>query len=109
MPKHKRERKAFTQQLLKRWMIAKNTKLECADCVRKIADRLKELEKKLKKSKRVCNCYNLLHASKCPLTPCYAGERRWPGSDGYINREEMQFLNSRTPRPEWWLRACGRK
>ena len=70
--------------------------------IRKIADRMKELEKKLKKSKRVCNCYQLLHASKCPLTPCYAGERRWPGSDGYINRVEMEFLNSRTPRPEWW-------
>ena len=105
----KRGRSAFACRPLNDWLQARNTKLECADCVRKIADRLKVLEKKLKKSKRVCNCYQLLHASKCPLTPCYAGERRWPGSDGYINGEEMQFLNSRTPRPEWWVRACGRK
>ena len=102
-------RTAFASRLLNNWLQTNNAKLECADCVRKIADRMKELEKKLKKSKRVCNCYQLLHASKCPLTPCYAGERRWPGSDGYINRVEMEFLNSRTPRPEWWLRACGRK
>ena len=102
-------RSAFAYKPLNNWLQASNAKLECADCVRKIADKLKELQKKLKKSKRICNCYQLLHASKCPLTPCYAGERRWPGSDGYINRVEMQFLNSRTPQPEWWLRACGRK
>ena len=104
----KKGRTAFAGKALRNWLQNKNNKLKCSDCAKKIAVRLKELEKKLKKSKRICNCYQLLHANKCPLTPCRFGERRWPGSDGYISHVEMQFLNSRRPPPQWWTRACGR-
>ena len=60
------------------------TKLECKICIERIATRLKQLETALKKSKRVCTCYQPLHAAKCPLSYCYFGENRWPGSDGQI-------------------------
>ena len=105
----KKGRSAYEYKTLNNCLHGHNIKLECRDCAKKIAGRLKELETKLKKSKRICNCYQLLHANKCPLTPCRFGERRWPGSDGYINQVEMEFLNSRRPPPKWWSRACGRK
>ena len=85
------------------------TKVECKTCTEGIATRLKHLEAALKKSKRRCTCYQLLHRAKCPLSPCYFGERRWAGSDGYITLEDSQFLNSRTPQPKWWKKANGRQ
>ena len=87
----------------------RQTKVQCKTCTDGIATRLKHLEAALKKSKRRCTCYQLLHAAKCPLSPCYFGERRWAGSDGYITLEDSQFLNSRTPQPKWWRKANGRE
>ena len=101
--------KRFKSETLKDRNRGRMTKLECADCVQRIEKRLKVLETALKKSKRICTCHQLLHTSKCALTPCYAGEKRWPGSDGYINRVDMEFLNDRKPPPKWWWRAWGRR
>ena len=86
---------------------SRQEKLECKTCVQRIATRLKQLETALKKSKRVCKCFQPLHAAKCPLTPCYSGEKRWPGSDGHISYEDMLSLNRRRPPPKWWWHAHG--
>ena len=102
-------RTRFSAKVMHNKQKGQNTKLECMECEKKMAERLKVLEKNLKKSKRICTCYQLLHAEKCPLTPCYSGEQRWPGSDGYINRIDRDFLNNRCPRPKWWWRAWGRR
>ena len=48
------------------------------------------------------------HKARCPLTLCIFGERRWPGSDGFITVDDKNFLDSLTPKPVWWLRAWGR-
>ena len=101
--------KRFDPDQLQEFKRKRTTKLDCKICIDGIATRLKHLEAALKKSKRRCTCYQLLHAAKCPLSPCYFGERRWPGSDGYITLEDSQFLNSRTPPPKWWRQATGRK
>ena len=102
-------RTRFSAKVMHNKQKGQNTKLECMECEKRMAEILKVLEKNLKKSKRICTCYQLLHAEKCPLTPCYSGEQRWPGSDGYINRIDRDFLNNRCPRPKWWWRAWGRR
>ena len=101
--------KRFDPDQLRKVKRGKQNKLECKICIDGIATRLKHLEAALKKSKRRCTCYQLLHAAKCRLSPCNFGKRRWPGSDGYITLEDSQFLNSRTPPPKWWRQAIGRK
>lgn len=60
-------------------------KLVCKDCTRNEARLVKELHIKLTKSRRQCNCFLPVHKERCPVAPCYHGERRWPGSDGYIS------------------------
>ena len=99
-------RKRFDSKMMENHA-ARGSRLECQECTTSITKRLRDLEVGLKKSKRVCKCHEVLHEAKCPLTPCYAGELRWPGSDGYISREDRDFLNARKPRPKWWWRAWG--
>jgi hypothetical protein len=70
----------------------------------------------LKQSRRVCRCLQPLHKATCPLSPCYFGEKRWPGSDNmtssgqpFISAEERQFLDDLKPRPKWWAKAWGKR
>ena len=84
-------------------------KLVCKECTQNEAKLVKELHMKLRKSKRQCNCFLPLHKERCPLAPCYHGERRWPGSDGYISINDRDFLNSLKPPPDWWKKALGQK
>ena len=84
--------KRFEGKMLANFKQSQVEKLECKKCIDRIATRLKHLETALKKSRRVCTCFELLHSAKCPLTPCYSGEKRWPGSDGHITFEDMQFF-----------------
>ena len=71
--------------------------------------RLKGSEMLVTKSKRFCKCHCPIHKDKCPLTPCIFGEKRWPGSDGYITEAEKKFLDSLNPRPTWWTKAWGKR
>ena len=83
-------------------------KLVCKECTSRETNQLKELQMKLKMSQRRCNCHRPLHDPRCPLAPCYHGERRWPGSDGYITIQERNFLDNLNPNPPWWRAAWGR-
>ena len=81
------------------------TKLHCAQCKIDSTTREKELQRKVKGSKYFCKCGCPIHTERCPLTPCYAGERRWPGSDNGISAEDRVFLDLLNPRPKWWSNA----
>ena len=85
------------------------SKLVCNSCVAMTSSKEKALKAQLQKSKRVCKCFCPIHKEKCPLAPVCYGERRWPGSDGYISKEDKAFLDQLSPRPEWWSRAWGRR
>ena len=82
--------------------------LTCSNCVTAQKTRVKSLQSKLRRSKRRCKCFCLFHKALCPLTPCIYGERRWPGSDGFISLDDKIFLDSLNPKPLWWLKAWGR-
>ena len=87
--------------------------LTCRKCVDAKNARIKMLHDKAafgkpKGSQRYCKCKCFVHQERCPLTPVIYGERRWPGSDGYISADERAFLDSLQPRPQWWLKAWGR-
>ena len=100
--------KAFDPGLIFHHKVHGNKKLLCTACAAKLAEMTKELQKKLKQSRRLCKCFCPVHKPKCPLEPCYDGDRRWPGSDGYISAKERQFLDNLNPQPEWWAKAWGR-
>ena len=85
------------------------SKLVCNSCVAITTAKEKALKAQLQKSKRVCKCLCPIHKEKCPLAPVCYGERRWPGSDGYISKEDREFLDKLNPRPQWWSRAWGRR
>ena len=110
--------KRFDAVQLKNVKTYLSTKLECTDCARQIGQRIKELESRLKQSSRVCKCFlgNGYHKEKCPLTRCYSGEKRWPGSDKmqpsgkpFISAEDRQFLDNLNPKPKWWTKAWGKR
>ena len=99
--------KHFDESLIHHFKHDGREKLLCKACVAQTAERIKILKKNLAKSKRVCKCGCPIHRPKCPLTPCYYNERRWPGSDGWISTDDRQFLDSPRPQPQWWTRAWG--
>ena len=101
--------KKFDSKMLNHYNSRGTTKVQCNQCASEEANLLKELHLKLKKSTRHCKCYCPLHKERCPLAPCYHGEKRWPGSDGYISFKECNFLNEINPRPAWWNKAWGKK
>ena len=101
--------KRFDDKMLDNFKASQQQKLECKSCSEVIATRLKQWESALKESKRVCKCFQSFHSAKCPQTPCYHGEKRWPGSDGHITFQDMQFLNGRKSPPKWWWQARGRQ
>jgi hypothetical protein len=65
--------------------------------------------KKAKKCQWFCKCFKLLHDQRCPLSPAYFGEKRWPGGDSAISEEDRKFLDGLNPRPVWWATAYGRR
>ena len=81
--------------------------LTCSNCVTTQKNRVKSLQDKLRRSTRRCKCFCLFHKALCPLSPCIYGERRRPGSDGYISLDDKNFLDSLNPKPLWWLKAWG--
>ena len=101
--------KAFDPDLMHHYKVHGRQKLLCRTCFANLAEKTKELQKKLRKSKRVCNCFSLVHRSKCPLEPCYYGEKRWPGSDGHISAEDRDVLDNLRPPPDWWATARGHR
>ena len=99
--------KKFDSDMLNNFEHHHQPKLVCKECTQNETKLVKELHMKLRKSKRQCNCFLPLHKERCPLAPCYHGERRWPGSDGYISINDRDFLNSPKPPPDWWKKALG--
>jgi hypothetical protein len=71
--------------------------------------RLKQLHTSLRGSRIVCSCSCLMHTERCHLSPRYAGETRWPGSDGCISAEDRAYLDALKPRREWWSKAWRKK
>ena len=74
--------KCFDSNALLNYKYHGLSKLVCKTCEAEIRTRTTALQKKLKSSKRVCKCFCPIHRDKCPLSPAYYRERRWPGSDG---------------------------
>ena len=102
----------FDRHMMNHFNSHGRAKLECKQCVQVMAQELKKLKKQLKPSKVRCKCGSRLgHADKCPLTPVYQGQRRWPGCDKdktgqpYISPTDRDFLNGLNPRPDWWREA----
>ena len=77
----------------------------CKTCEEAEAGRLKRLQNELRKSKVFCNCSCHMHTERCRLSPRYFGERRWPGSDGFITADDRKFLDQLKPKPVWWSKA----
>ena len=83
--------------------------IECIECTDGRKAKIRQLQRQLQSSKRVCKCYCPIHTRTCPLTPCYHNERRWPGSDKkfpgreerFISAEDRIFLDSLQPPPNW--------
>ena len=42
-----------------------------------------------------CTCKKLTHSEKCQLFPVVAGERRWPGKNKGVTREDLDFIAKR--------------
>ena len=82
--------------------------MECNECVQRLAQRVKSLQKELRSSKVRCKCFCPIHREKCPLAPVYHGQRRWPGCDVNVSAADRDFLNGLNPQPEWWRKAWGR-
>ena len=82
--------------------------LTCSNCMNARKIRVMSLKSILSKSTRKCTCLCPFHKALCPLTPCTLGEKRWPGSDGFISLEDKNFLESLQPKPPWWQAAWGR-
>ena len=82
--------------------------LTCSNCMNARKIHVMSLKSILSKSTRKCTCLCPFHKALCPLTPCTLGEKRWPGSDGFISLEDKNFLESLQPKPPWWQAAWGR-
>ena len=98
----------FDINLIRNFKNHGRSKLLCKPCLAAENLRVKNLQKKLKRSKRLCNCFRPIHVAKCPLSPCYFNEKRWPGNDGWITEQERAFLDKLIPQPVWWKRAWGK-
>jgi len=101
--------KKFDKNLLYNFKHRLRPTLICISCLAKAKKRERTLKDRLRQSKRICKCFCMIHKDKCPLSPVYYGERRWPGSDGFISEADRIFLDELKPLPEWWARARGRK
>ena len=99
----------FDTKALKNMKYVNRQKLECLLCATAVAKRVQLLKIAFQSSARFCKCFCPLHKERCPLSACYAGEKRWPGSDGVLSAEDRAFLDALNPRPAWWSRAWGRK
>ena len=105
----------FDRELLRNRKHHQRKKLECKQCAADAKEKVRELQKRMQKSKRRCKCYCSIHKPLCPLTVVILGERRWPGSDlssdrktPWISAEDRKFLDGLNPRPPWWSKAWGR-
>ena len=99
----------FDKVCLQNFNHQSRSKLICISCSAKAKARERTLKDRLRQSKRICKCFGKIHQEKCPLTPVYYGDRRWPGSDGYISLEDRLFLDGLNPMLSWWSRAWGRQ
>ena len=68
-------------------------KLQCKKCKNLSAANVTILRGKVRKSEWHCKCACLLHTERCPLSPAYFGERRWPGKDKELSAEDKLFLD----------------
>ena len=76
--------KRFGKDLLKDHKYHGKQKLQCSACMAVETARVKELQVQFRKSKVFCKCFRPLHAERCPLSPSYYGQSKWPGSDGHV-------------------------
>ena len=85
-------------------------------CVCLVKAKMKCLQERFKESKRFCKCNCFTHKEACPLSPCLYNEKRWPGSDvctrsrkQYISADDRAFLDGLNPKPDWWMKAWGKR
>ena len=97
--------KRFEIVLLEHFKHHGRQKLICLACTREEDKRERLLHFQFRGSKIFCKCGCPIHRERCPLSPCYFGERRWPGCDGIISAEDRLFLDEIRPAPDWWRKA----
>ena len=97
--------KRFQAEHLKDFKYHGYKKLWCASCMAAASNREKDLKAAFKRSTWFCKCGCMLHTERCPLSPRFYGERRWPGGDNCISKDDKDFLNKLNPRPTWWANA----
>ena len=97
--------KRFERVLLEHFRYHNHQKLICLACTREDNKRERALHGQFKGSKIFCKCGCPIHSERCPLSPCYSGERRWPGCDGFISAEDRFFLDKFRPAPQSWKKA----
>ena len=98
----------FDQQQLKDLKFHGRQKLQCKVCTASQLARISALQKALQKSKVRCKCFQVFHSERCPLSPAYYGQKKWPGCDGHVTQLDRNFLDGLNPRPKWWNKALGR-
>ena len=100
--------KKFDQKMINNYRNNWRSKLECNECVQRVAQRVKGLQKEVRSRKVRCKCFCQIHREKCLLSLVYHGQRRWPGCDANVSAADRDFLNGLNPQPEWWRQARGR-
>ena len=76
----------FKAQIVKNYKKERRATLECAKCEIVTAKRVRRLQKALRQSKRVCNCFKPLHRRTCPLVP-----REIDNHGMYVQRMETLY------------------
>ena len=98
----------FDQHQLEHKKYRGQQKLQCKVCTASQLARISALKEALQKSKVRCKCFQPFHSEKCPLSPAYYGQKKWPGCDGHVTQLDRNFLDGLNPRPKWWNKALGR-
>ena len=80
--------KRFNAEQLHNYRHHDRKKLSCTSCRAAAANREKDLKAAFKRSKWFCKCGCMLHTERCPLSPRVYGERRWPGADDCISKDD---------------------
>ena len=76
----------FKAKFIHNHKMERRATLECAKCEIVSAERVRRLQKALRQSKRVCNCFKPLHRRTCPLVP-----REIDNHGRYVQRMETLY------------------
>lgn len=99
--------KKFEANQVRNFKQRETSKMHCLECAEEVKTRVRQLQSRMRQSKRRCTCLCRIHRDACQLAPVFSGDKRWPGSDGAISWDDKNFLDALRPRPAWWSKAWG--